>query len=370
MTSSSRDSQEERADVEGEITKIDEKPVTSHTKSTDVDNQTQDESRDDCGATERARNEASDRDEHQDVSKKPAKALTAPKHKKSTSDRSSQGRRNPQDNHQAYLHQNQGRGAMGYHPPHPTMHGNNGPRGLPTAASYAHHPYGYAANTGPHNPYRGPHQHHLPYPMPPMHPGQQAPYGAPGAFHPAQHHHPGYGTGPYHHPHPYPYHGAMRHQHPASSFQQANAVSSEDTGSIGSTKSKGSKSGKSTTGSSSSTNSQKKRTIDGVDQRLNVNAQQPGMTSAFTFRRTHSNLSTSSTITAGNNTSTETPNLTEDSPKKGRDLPPLSSRPEYQGTALEDSRKGYHRRDFSETSTASSLSVGGLSLSSYDTRGK
>jgi hypothetical protein len=90
----------------------------------------------------------------------------------------------------------------------------------------------------------------------------------------------------------------------------------------------------------------------------------------FTFRWTHSNISTTSTVTAGNNTSTETPTLTEDSPKKGRDLPPLSSRPDYQGSALEDSRKGYHRRDFSGTSTASSLSVGGLSLSSYDTRGK
>jgi hypothetical protein len=91
------------------------------------------------------------------------------------------------------------------------------------------------------------------------------------------------------------------------------------------------------------------------------------------MHRTHSNASTSSTITAGNNTSTDTPNLTEDSPQKQRNhLPPLSSRPEYQGSAnvFDDAHKqGYHRRDFSGASTTSSLSVGGLSLSSYETRG-
>jgi len=210
--------------------------------------------------------------------------------------------------------------------------------------------------------------------MPPMpHHSSQQSYGAPApgaafASLPGQHLHSSYGSGPYGHPPPppppppsmYPYQGpGMRH--PISSFPS----SSEDTASIGSNKSK-TKSGK-------AANSRKKRTIDGVDQRLNVTAPPQGLSSAFTMARVHSNASTSSTVTAGNNTSTDTPNLTEDSPQKSKNhLPPLSSRPDYQGSINmhEDAnKKGYHRRDFSGASTTSSLSVGGLSLSSYETRG-
>jgi hypothetical protein len=219
--------------------------------------------------------------------------------------------------------------------------------------------YGYSTGAPSHDMYHGRPQ----YSMPPMphHQSQQG-YGAP-APGPQYGHHPGaYSSGyaplP---PHMYPYQGAGIRP-PISSFTS----SSDETASLGSNKSKGSKSGG---------NSRKKRTIDGVDQRVNVSAPPQGLSSAFSMHRVHSNASTSSTVTAGNNTSTDTPNLTEDSPQKTRsNLPPLSSRPDYQGpiNAHEDFRdkQGYHRRDFSGTSTTSSLSVGGLSLSSYETRGK
>jgi hypothetical protein len=365
--STSRDSAEER---EGEMMAIDEKPSNVSMGSMKTSNSTvrEAESRDDSGASE-ARLEATD--ERQGATKATTKTTTTTKaaQKKSAKGRQTQARQLPQDGHPGHFQQQ--RGAMAYHAQiQAAMHANaNGqPRG-PYGA------YGYGSAGAPHDPYRGA-PHHPQYSMPPLphHPGQQA-YGAgPGApFHPGQHHHPSYGAGPYAHPpHMYSYHGGpMQHHHqqpraPVSSFPS----SSDDTASIGSNKSKGSKSGKST-----SSTSHKKRTIDGVDQRLNVSAPPQGMTSAFTFRRTHSNASTSSTVTAGNNTSTETPLLTDDSPQKARNhLPPLSSRPDHHGSISmlqDDSHKqGYHRRDFSAASTTSSLSVGGLSLSSYETRGK
>lgn len=151
-----------------------------------------------------------------------------------------------------------------------------------------------------------------------------------------------------------PYHPGMHHPmqpYPPGSNQAGSSVTS-DSASITSTKSRGSKSGK-------STNSRKKRTIDGVHE--------DGHVSAFSFRRTHSSASTSSTVTAGNNTSGETPNLTSDNSLKGGELPPLLSRGEIEN----DQQIGQvrrHRRNHSGASTASSLSVGGFSLSSYEGR--
>lgn len=228
--------------------------------------------------------------------------------------------------------------------------------------AYGAHPsYGYGAATGAptHDMYRGRPQ----YTMPPMphHQNQQAYAPAPGSYH------PGFATNPYGAPPPHMYaaYQGAGFRPPMSSFTSG----SDDTASLGSSKSKGSKSG-------GSNNSMKKRTIDGVAP-PGVPLPQ-GLSSAFTMHRTHSNSSTSSTVTAGNNTSTDTPNLTEDSPQKMRNhLPPLSSRPDFQhgggpvNMMYDDSHKqGYHRRDFSGASTTSSLSVGGLSLSSYETRGK
>lgn len=117
--------------------------------------------------------------------------------------------------------------------------------------------------------------------------------------------------------------------------------------------------------SKSSKNSKKKRTIDGIhcDSRL--------PSSAYAFRRTDSTISSTSTTTAGNNTSTDT-YLTEDSPHKRdrTDYPPLGTASmsfEDHDHAREKNHRRYHRRDFStDASTTSSLSAGGFSLSSYD----
>lgn len=322
------------------------------------------ESRDDSGASE-ARSEPSEERQVAAINKSTTKAAQ----KRNTKGRQTQPRQPPpQDGHAGHFqqHQRPQRGAMAYRT-QMQMHANaNGP----LRGHYGNPTYGYSGAGPPHESYRGAPLHPQ-YNMPPLphhHPGQQS-YGAPPSapFHPSQH--PNFGAGPYGHPppHMYPYHaGPIQHHHQHYQPRVPIPSSSEDTASIGSTKSKGSKSGKST-----SSSSRKKRTIDGVDPRLNIGAPPQGMTSAFTFRRTHSSASTSSTVTAGNNTSTETPHLSDDSPHKARNhLPPLSSRPDYQVSMNDDSQKqGYHRRNFSGASTTSSLSVGGLSLSSYETPG-
>jgi Zn-finger nucleic acid-binding protein len=118
--------------------------------------------------------------------------------------------------------------------------------------------------------------------------------------------------------------------------------------------------------SKTSKNSKKKRTIDGVHHDSHH------MPPAYSFRRTDSNSSSTSTMTAGNNTSVDT-HMTEDSPHKrgsASELPALSlagmSFDEHDSHHRQPLRR-YHHRDFSaDASTASSLSVGGFSLSSYD----
>jgi len=94
----------------------------------------------------------------------------------------------------------------------------------------------------------------------------------------------------------------------------------------------------------------KKRTIEGLAE-----------SNDLPFRRASSNASSCSTVTHGNNTSTETPYLVEDSPRKN-----MSSANLFEDEAeLNNNQKG-HRRDDSLASTASTLSVGGFSMQSYE----
>jgi hypothetical protein len=118
--------------------------------------------------------------------------------------------------------------------------------------------------------------------------------------------------------------------------------------------------------SKNSLNSKKKRTIDGVHS--------GPMPTAYSFRRTDSN---SSSTTAGINTSGEA-GLTDDSPRKldDRDILPGMGGMMFDNNSRPNSRQGppdqhrhhhhHHRRTHSGASTASSLSVGGFSLSSYE----
>jgi hypothetical protein len=224
----------------------------------------------------------------------------------------------------------------------------------PPPPPYAPPPYGYPGSSGPYghpppphyHPHHHPHmQHHMqPHMQQHMQPYSGQPYPGPppgmngrghSNYHP--HHHyappPYSGMAPYHHPMP-----------PSYSMNSSDSVSS-----------KGSK------------NSKKKRTIDGVHE---TGMALPHI--AYTFRRTESTSSSTSTVTAGNNTSSET-QRTDDSPHKrdrSNDLPALN----MDGMVFDDhetvpsrQRPRYHHRDFSaDASTASSLSVGGLSMSSYD----
>jgi len=190
----------------------------------------------------------------------------------------------------------------------------------------------------------------------------------------------------------------MPPSYPGSHHQQQHPmnVPPNDSNSISSGRSKGSR-------NSSSTN--KKRTIDGVHGAGNAGPSS-GLPSAYAFRRTDSGTSTTSTLTAGNNTSGDISHGKTESPQKK----PASSGSGAAGnssdstgattdttTAMlthdDDGSKGnstrngkkktahaaadknkdgrYHRRDYSHASTASSLSVGGFSLGSYEgPRGK
>lgn len=198
------------------------------------------------------------------------------------------------------------------HPPHPPFH-PGGP----------HHV--------PHHPNHHPHHGHHPMMQPPHYQG-----GYPmnqGNSYPS--HHPTHGPpppygGPYAMP---PFHGVMSHSYLPSSNIVTNM--STDSISISSSRSK------------SSRNSSKKRAIETV-------ASAGTLPAAYAFRRTDSASSSTSTVTAGNNTSAE---ASGGSPQKQKSLDPdLGQQPQ----------RRYHRRDYSGTSTASSLSVGGYSLASYE----
>ena len=211
-----------------------------------------------------------------------------------------------------------------------------------------HHPYGMQANNGRNNS----------FPPPPPHYGYHHPHGNP--HHPPHHNHPGgmmhyggNGQSNYSMPH---YHQAMQHPH-----GYATSMNTSDSASISSSRSKSSKS------------SNKKRTIDGLGihgSSLPANA--------YSFRRTDSNSSSTSTVTAGNNTSLET-SVGESPHKRERHDPEVDSvNHNMGGLTYDDNRQGqkprnghkYHRRDYSAASTASSLSVGGFSLASYEPKGK
>jgi hypothetical protein len=118
-----------------------------------------------------------------------------------------------------------------------------------------------------------------------------------------------------------------------------------------------------------SMNARKKRTIDGLHS-ANMNSINNNTNmnyNPYAFRRTDSSSTATSTV-AGNNTSTE---ATEDSiPTTGtnnnnnnssRGQPPLAQQQQQQ--ARPPTR---HRRNYSGASTASSLSAGGFSISSYE----
>ena len=118
--------------------------------------------------------------------------------------------------------------------------------------------------------------------------------------------------------------------------------------------------------SSKGSKGSKKRTIDGVHDNGGMVPMGP---SGYAIRRTDSSSSATSTVTAGNNTSSDS-HLIHDSPHSKRDrshdLPPLN----MGGIGLDDHdrhrRSRHHCRDMSaDASTTSSLSVG-LSLASYE----
>lgn len=256
----------------------------------------------------------------------------------------------------SYLHHG---GRPPYPPPH-AMH--SGPRAHPGAGPFAPPPPPYYGGA-PHDPYRGPpppHYHQMP-PLP--HPGQYGPTGhyghlnmpgrpGPPPGYPAPYGAPSYAPGP-----PMGYQGVPPPHQNYGSHQGIASVS--DNHSISSSKSKGSHVSRST----KSSHGGKKRTIDGV------HAMQEGP-HAYAFRRTNSNASSSSTVTASNNTS-DIHALIEESPRK-RDRPSDHPR-SYSNSASTNifDEERFHRRNPSNASTTSSLSVGGFSLHSYDgPRGK
>lgn len=106
----------------------------------------------------------------------------------------------------------------------------------------------------------------------------------------------------------------------------------------------------------------KKRTIDGVHESKDKSH-------AYSFRRTNSNASSNSTITAGNNAADSHP-LTQESPRKrDRSSSRSTSNLNYSHSSSNNifqEERFHHRRNPSGTSTASSLSAGGFSLHSYD----
>jgi hypothetical protein len=208
--------------------------------------------------------------------------------------------------------------------------------------SYGHPGSGYAPH--PHQPHQHYHPHHqgqMP-PMPPYGAGHYSgpPMGARGPSYQQSH----YGN-------PYPIIAAAPYAH--SMPPQYPNMQNSDSASISSKGSKGSK----------------KRTIDGLHDNNPM-----GHAGNYAIRRTDSSSSATSTVTAGNNTSSDSHLLIHDSPHSKRDrsheLPHLNMG--TIGLAENQTRRPrHHHREFSaDASTTSSLSVG-LSLASYDgPRGK
>lgn len=242
--------------------------------------------------------------------------------------------------HYGYPHQQHQQQKMNMRAPYPMVRGN-----APPAYGFPHH--GFMGNSyGGH-----PSHYHGHFPVPPYGAG---PYGGghPGAmkgpgYHPhhhnPHHHHPQYQGAHYGIPPTYPH---SQSQGPS----YGNQVNPSDSASIS---------------SKSSMNSKKKRTFEGA----HVNS----LPNSYSFRRTDSNSSTASTLTAGNNTSMET-NQTDDSPQKRDRDESLSGVLNMDRMAFDDRqgrphhgvRNCHHRRSTSGDSTASSLSACGFSLGSIE----
>eukprot|EP00934_Nitzschia_sp_Nitz4_P008284 Nitzschia sp. Nitz4//scaffold13_size275219//108262//111350//NITZ4_000866-RA/size275219-processed-gene-0.151-mRNA-1//-1//CDS//3329535990//8274//frame0 len=242
--------------------------------------------------------------------------------------------------------------SRGPYPPHPSMHG--APRAPPPAAGPYGHPHYYGG--APHDPYRAPHPHY--HQMPPLpHPGQ---YGAPYCPPPNMAGRPGPPPGyhPYA-PHSYAPPHMGYHGGPPPSFPPPGHPMSgpSDNHSISSGKSKGSHVSRSTKGSHGVS---KKRTIDGVHESNE-------MSHEYAFRRTNSNASSNSTVTASNN---DHHPLTHESPRKRERSNSHNSQnsryPSAVSNNIFDEDRFRHRRNPSGASSASSLSAGGFSLQSYD----
>lgn len=174
---------------------------------------------------------------------------------------------------------------------------------------------------------------------------------------------------------PGPYGAPQQHPGMHHSYQQTganmasvSATVTSDSASIASTKSSKERNKK------ERKNATKKRTIEGIHHHENGLQQQ-----TYPFRRTESNTSSASTVTAGNNTavSAEASHISEASPSKrerSSEHHPHHSLVNVNSNSFDGndgSQNPFHQRNFSATSSASSLSVGGLSFNSYDgPRGK
>ena len=230
------------------------------------------------------------------------------------------------------------------HPPGRFNHMNHppslpGPRGpFPMGRYGAPPPYGFP-NAGSYHGPPHPHAYPPPHMMQHFNMTNNGQFSMKANFHPAMAAAYGGGSaGPYGIPAPYP------PQHPMNSnFSHSQMNTSSDSNSIS---------------SMSSHNSKKKRTIDGMHPNNNSMGFNP-----YAFRRSEdSNSSTTSTMTNGNNTSTD---LMDEDTKNSSSNASMVFRPK---NVRPESR--LHRRTGSGSSTASSLSVGGCSLSSYGEKGK
>ena len=214
-------------------------------------------------------------------------------------------------------------------------------------------PYNYpGGNFGPPPPQYHNHHSHL---MPPYNsgpPGGSYPGPPPsmkGAYHPNM---PYGAPGPYGIPPQYPpHHGINHNYHNMNLHSDSNSISSK-----------------------SSMNSMKKRTIEGMHN------ESKKMPTAYNFRRSDSNSSSTSTVTAGNNVGIESHRMESSlqiSTKSSNGGDGRNSHSDgnvfqkdhHKAVIHRGPEQRYHRRDYSAASTASSLSAGGFSLSSYE-RGK